>query len=112
MTAEDRRAYDKKWYATIGKEKRDQANKRWETKNMENFRLMKSSLKCSKCPENHIACLEFHHLDSKTKSGNIGQLARKWCLKRLMEEISKCIILCANCHRKEHYTEDGVPYST
>ncbi len=23
--------------------------------------------------------------------------------ERLEEEIEKCVILCANCHRKEHY---------
>jgi hypothetical protein len=102
---EDKKAYEKKWYQTIGREKRQLANKRWENKKIEEFKKIKSTLKCEICNESHIACLEFHHLDPSEKEGNVGQVARSFSTKRLMEEISKCIILCANCHRKEHYKE-------
>jgi len=66
----------------------------------------KSKLKCSKCPEDHIACLEFHHEDPKYKEISISQIAsRGWSKERLLKEINKCIILCSNCHKKLHYKE-------
>ena len=53
---------------------------------------------CSICPEKAICCLDFHHTKDK-----IFTVAQKLLLnKGLVEEISKCILLCANCHRKAH----------
>lgn len=46
-------------------------------------------------------CMDFHHIDPKTKKfnvANLGNTAR--ALKHIEEEISKCVLLCANCHRK------------
>ena len=103
QTEERRREWERNWYKTIGKEKRTAANKRWERKKMDEFRALKAKLKCNRCPENHIACLEFHHIDPTEKEGNIGQICRNYSTKRLLKEIEKCEILCANCHRKEHY---------
>lgn len=64
----------------------------------------KATLKCTKCGESHVACLEFHHLDPSTKEFQIstsGGVSRE----RAMREIKKCIVLCANCHKKLHYEE-------
>ena len=56
---------------------------------------------CSKCGYNKcIAALEFHHLDPNAKEGGIiGSTAS---LARQREEASKCILVCANCHREIH----------
>lgn len=57
---------------------------------------------CSRCSESDIACLDLHHLGNK--DGNVADLVtRGVSLERLKFEIDKCILLCANCHRKEHY---------
>ncbi len=57
--------------------------------------------KCIKCGYDKCAgVLEFHHLDPKTKSFNIGKAGNSMSLFRLLEEIKKCILLCANCHRE------------
>lgn len=101
MTPEERRIYDREWYKK-NKEKRQKLNNKWELKQRENFIKLKSYLKCNHCGENDPVCLEFHHLNPETKDGEIGALSSRWSLKRLQSEISKCIVLCANCHRKEH----------
>ena len=68
------------------------------------FNKYKATLKCSKCSENHPACLDFHHKVSGTKSEPISKLVtRGYGKKRLLIEIEKCEILCANCHRKKHH---------
>ena len=45
----------------------------------------------------HPAALHFDHIDSTQKSGHISRLytAR---MDRLMAEIAKCEVVCANCH--------------
>lgn len=100
---EAKKAYERNWYKTIGKQKRLDANRRWAAKKQEDFQKFKSTLKCSKCGEDHIACLDFHHLEANKKKQNISVLARRCSAETLQKEIDKCIILCSNCHRKEHY---------
>ena len=68
---------------------------------------VKSESKCKHCPENHPACLSFHHRDGEKKLFNVGDAAREGLgLSRVMEEIQKCDILCHNCHAKFHYEKD------
>ena len=66
---------------------------------------MKTKL-CTKCNENHPACLDFHHRDSSEKEYTIAYLTgNTGSIKRIIQEIEKCDVLCANCHRKLHYNE-------
>jgi hypothetical protein len=62
---------------------------------------------CSRCPETHPAALDFHHVDGAEKLfmvciANTRPVAKA----KLKAEMAKCVILCANCHRKEHWVED------
>ena len=56
--------------------------------------------KCSRCGYNKSPqALEFHHKDRATKSFNLGiPHTRSWT--KVQEEIKKCELLCANCHRE------------
>lgn len=64
----------------------------------------KKQLKCISCGNNDHRVLEFHHKDSETKEINISDAARcAWSIKRIMKEIEKCSVMCANCHRIHHY---------
>lgn len=57
---------------------------------------------CAHCGEHDPVCLQFHHTGSQKKYYAIAKKVLLLSLKRLMVEIAKCIILCANCHLKEH----------
>src|SRR5215213_9771758 len=65
----------------------------------------KMTLKCEVCEENHPACLEFHHINPKEKKFSIGRMKDFMSWRLLKEEIAKCRVLRANCHRKEHYEQ-------
>jgi hypothetical protein len=47
---------------------------------------------------------EFHHLDPKQKDVAWNKL-RLRSKKARQEELDKCVLLCANCHRIRHHEE-------
>lgn len=57
---------------------------------------------CKECGETNVTVFEFHHKNAKTKEILISKAVRDWGLIRIKEELNKCQILCANCHRKLH----------
>lgn len=70
------------------------------------FQDLKKEFKCSSCGENHIACLDFHHKDPTTKLFGLSGSPWIYSKKIILSEIKKCICLCANCHRKEHWDKN------
>lgn len=66
------------------------------------FRDLKKGLVCSICRENDWRCLDFDHIDPKTKLVSVSKaVTGRWSKEKILEEITKCQILCANCHRKK-----------
>lgn len=64
---------------------------------------------CTECGESAAACLEFHHLPGAEKLMDVGEMvAFGYGRKAIREEIEKCDVLCANCHRQEHHDLDVV----
>lgn len=59
-----------------------------------------SSHPCVDCGEKNIIVLEFDHVKGN-KKGNISYMAStaKCSWKTILEEIEKCEVRCANCHR-------------
>lgn len=54
---------------------------------------------CVDCGETDPIVLEFDHVDPKQKSYDIStRLWQSW--KKLLKEIHKCDVRCANCHRR------------
>lgn len=75
----------------------------WQKKKIKEFEEWKSTLKCSNCDENHVSCLDFHHVNPSEKDKGIAHLRHRG--ERLREELKKCIVLCSNCHKKLHWAE-------
>lgn len=48
------------------------------------------------------AIFDFHHIDASQKDFGIGQdgIPRSW--SKVVAELAKCVMLCANCHREVH----------
>lgn len=69
------------------------------------YRNAKSS-GCRNCDEDFSSALTFHHLPEYEKSFNISKYRAVTPTKdELRDEINKCVVLCANCHRKVHANE-------
>lgn len=61
---------------------------------------------CSKCGVSNPGCLDFHHRDGVAKTMDVGTMVTYgYGKKALREEIEKCDVLCANCHRLHHHSE-------
>lgn len=117
-TKEKQREYNKQYYLKNRKKKLD-ATKKFVEQNREKSRQYKQrykqkqkrilnelilslKTKCSECDEISSCCLEFHHMDDKFKTvSKLRDMA--YSTEMVLMEISKCIILCSNCHRKKHY---------
>ncbi len=55
---------------------------------------------CTICNENDILVLEFDHVVNKTE--NISVLIKnRSSITKIQEEINKCQVLCANCHKRK-----------
>ena len=58
--------------------------------------------KCCRCGYSRcLRALHFHHTDPDNKSFGLSEkgATRAWVL--VVEELKKCILLCANCHAEE-----------
>jgi 6-phosphofructokinase len=63
---------------------------------------------CVGCGESDPIVLEFDHIDRSDKTSSVNRLlADKVGIKRLMAEIAKCQVLCANCHRRKTAVQMG-----
>lgn len=66
---------------------------------------------CQRCGyREHPVALEFDHIDPLTKKYSIGSQLMSMSWKSLHEEISKCQVLCANCH--QIHTHESNHYAT
>jgi hypothetical protein len=59
--------------------------------------------KCERCGYNKfLGALEFHHMDESKKEFTIAKAKSKEITDKIRNELDKCMLLCANCHREIH----------
>jgi hypothetical protein len=57
--------------------------------------------KCAVCSYNKcVRALQCHHLDKSEKEFTVSRRTLSW--EKLVKELDKCILLCANCHSEYH----------
>lgn len=103
---EKMREYRRKYYHENKEKEKARIQKRKDDLRKFVFSLRENKA-CIKCGENHPACLDFHHRDPSEKEAQLSNVAveKGWSKERILDEVAKCDILCANCHRKHHYDE-------
>lgn len=70
---------------------------------------IKKSSSCQKCGFSDYRALQFHHIISDDKQDAISNMvANGYGKEKLLDEIKKCSILCANCHQIEHFNQDNL----
>jgi len=116
---EHRQAYDKKYcvehkehirkrmkkYRQDNAKQLQERNKKQYKKNEETMCNLKIN-GCAICGYNKCdRALEFHHTNQKDKKFNLSAGHINYANKTVAEELDKCILLCANCHREIHDKE-------
>lgn len=113
-----KRAYAKRYNAAYYQKNKSTvkaATARTKAKHRDAWREFKSSLSCVACGVSHADLLDFHHLPQYRKDPekiSVNKLVGNYRFARAYEEVKKCVVLCANCHRLGHQFErKGLPES-
>lgn len=97
------REYGKAYYLinkTDINHKRLVNRRRYRLRNRKSLTDYLASHPCVDCGEGDVRVLEFDHVRG-TKEANISNLVREgWAWQRIVREIAKCEVRCANCHRR------------
>jgi hypothetical protein len=61
---------------------------------------------CVECGESDIVCLDFDHVRGE-KVDCISRMVRDYSLARIKQELAKCEVRCAHCHRRKTAHQRG-----
>lgn len=92
--------------------KKSEAVKRWRQNSKE--RIIESmGGKCAICGYNKRGgAFDIHHIDPNEKEISFGSIrANPQSWNKIVEELRKCVLLCANCHREVHSGITELPES-
>lgn len=70
---------------------------------------IKSEQGCAKCGDTRGYVLDYHHINPETKTAGIARMVSNHynpLNDKTLQEMAKCIVLCANCHREWHYFKE------
>ena len=113
---EKQREYQKQWFKSHyhgdSKKNRISTVKNHRARYREWYLAYKSECTCLFC--GYSSDIEFRHTDRESKIKAVSDIiSGGHSIRKLFEEIGKCIPLCKECHLKEHYgdaAEAGGPH--
>lgn len=101
--------YQRNWLRNKLKNDPEYKVKHYESKqkrastNRLNLKQLKESSSCLACGNYYPSvCMDYHHLNPDQKERRVSSMLESHSWKSIEKEIEKCILLCANCHRKIH----------
>jgi hypothetical protein len=103
-----RAAYKQEHYRANRQRYIEQAGARKKAVVAERFEYLVAYLRehpCVDCGEADSIVLEFDHLRDKKFSISEGLQSRNW--QSVLDEIAKCEVVCANCHRRRTARRGG-----
>lgn len=94
--------------------------KKWRQKNLYRFNKKSKTLRkeykrkrmlfvlkylqthpCVDCGETDLVCLDFDHVKGRKIDHISGMISNGCSEEKILKEISKCEVRCANCHRRK-----------
>jgi hypothetical protein len=88
------------------KEERRRHRAAQRKENAEYLRKVKEADPCIDCKEHYpYYVMDYDHRDETTKKNDVSSIANQLSLKMVKEEIAKCDLVCANCHRKRTHLQ-------
>ncbi|WP_049928895.1 homing endonuclease associated repeat-containing protein [Halopiger goleimassiliensis] len=100
LTSQQRWYYKNREERLRRKDRRREEIRRW----LHEYKA--ENCECVRCGETRPACLDFHHPGEKER-GIARMVVNGPSKASIRDEIDRCIVLCANCHRREHYEPPG-----
>ena len=76
-------------------------NRRQKKKNKAFVDRVKRMFSCVDCGESDPVVLEFDHVKGEKRRAIADMVSNYYSVKTIKDEIRKCEIRCANCHRKK-----------
>lgn len=108
---ECKRIYDREFHA---KRTKDAKLRKQESQKLRRQSItawvndLKKNASCSDCAITDYRVLEFDHVDGHEKEFNVSDMVKAGFSKvKIKSEISKCDVVCANCHRIRTFERRG-----
>lgn len=103
VTKEKQREYSKAHYEKNKEKLKTRAIRNTDVKKKRNQGFVDEYLEkhpCVDCGEKDIIVLEFDHVRGTKRMAICEMAMRSYSIKAIEDEIAKCEVRCANCHRR------------
>lgn len=97
---EQKRQYEREWYER-NKKKIFAKNRKNKDRNADFVYQYLTSHPCIDCGESDPIVLEFDHIRGKKIKAITDMVRCTYSLAVILKEIKKCVVRCANCHRRK-----------